>query len=102
MANKQTFAASIQEKKGRLYAVIQVKTANGTKPVWRTMGLGADSPKTVINKKFREVVTNFEEEYAELIESANRKESEIPIYEYMSEFVERRKPHLQYNTYNSY
>ena len=99
---KATFAASIQAKSGRLYAVIQVKTGKATKPVWRALGLDEDASKSTVNKRFREVVTNFEEEYAELLERVNRPDSEIPIYEYLKEFVERIKPNIQYNTYVSY
>lgn len=102
MATKPTFAASIQEKKGRLYAVIQVKTKIGTKPVWRTLELANDAPKTAVSKKFRQVVANFEEEYAELNEKLKMTGADIPVYDYLCEFIMRRKPHLQYNTYTSY
>ena len=83
--SKATFAASIQAKSGRLYAVIQVKTGKTTKPVWRALGLDEGTAKPTVNKRFREVVTNFEEEYEELLERANRPDSEIPIYEYLKE-----------------
>ena len=99
---KATFAASIQTKSGRLYAVIQVKTGKTTKPVWRALGLDEGTAKTTVNKRFREVVAEFEEEYAEMLEKSNRPNSEIPIYEYMHEFLERIKPNIQYNTYVSY
>lgn len=99
---KSKFAASIQTKSGRLYAVIQVKTGKTTKPVWRALGLDEGTSKSAVNKKFREVVTNFEEEYEELADMKNRPNSEIPIYTYMHEFVERIKPNVQYNTYESY
>ena len=33
-----TLAASVQAKKGRLYAVIQVRENGRTKPVWRALG----------------------------------------------------------------
>ena len=102
MATKPTFAASIQEKKGRLYAVIQVKMETGTKPVWRTLELANDAPKTAVSKKFRQVVANFEEEYAELNEKLKLTGADIPVYDYLCEFIMRRKPHLQYNTYTSY
>ena len=102
MATKPTFAASIQEKKGRLYAVIQVKMKTGTKPVWRTLELANDAPKTAVSKKFRQVVANFEEEYAELNEKLKMTGADIPVYDYLCEFIMRRKPHLQYNTYTSY
>ena len=35
MPAKPHFAASVQSKKGRLYAVMQVKKDGTTKPVWR-------------------------------------------------------------------
>lgn len=35
MDAKTTLVASVQAKKGRLYAVIQVKENGKTKPVWR-------------------------------------------------------------------
>ena len=99
---KAKFSASVQPKNGRLYAVIQVKKNNRTTPVWRTLGIDENATKTVVNKKFREVVTNFEEEYEKILERANRPNSEIPIYEYMREFLVRIKPNIQYNTYQSY
>ena len=99
---KAKFAASIQAKKGRLYAVIQVKTGKKTKPVWRSLGLDEGTSKSAVNKTFREAVSNFEEEYSESAGRANRPDSEIPIYEYMRGFVERIKPNIQYNTYTSY
>lgn len=37
MAAKPHFAASVQSKKGRLYAVMQVKKDGTTKPVWRAL-----------------------------------------------------------------
>lgn len=50
---KSKFAASIQAKSGRLYAVIQVKTGKTTKPVWRALGLDEGTSKSAVNKKFR-------------------------------------------------
>lgn len=56
MAAKPHFAASVQSKKGRLYAVMQVKKDGTTKPVWRALGLPEGANKTKVNKAFREVV----------------------------------------------
>ena len=39
MIGKNTLAASIQAKKGNLYAVIQVKEDGKRKYMWRTLGL---------------------------------------------------------------
>ena len=59
MAQKNLVAASLQAKKGRLYAVIQRKCPGGKfKSVWRALGLPEDIPKTKVNKAFREVVAN--------------------------------------------
>ena len=56
MAAKPHFAASVQSKKGRLYAVMQVKKDGTTKPVWRALGLSEGANKTKVNKAFRKVV----------------------------------------------
>lgn len=62
-----TLAASVQAKKGRLYAVIQVREDGRTKPVWRTLGLPDSANKSKVNKAYREVVQAFEQSYAEQI-----------------------------------
>lgn len=103
MAQKNLVAASLQAKKGRLYAVIQQKCPDGKfKSVWRALGLPEDTPKTKVNKAFREVVANYETETAEEIERANRPQNEIPVFEYMSVWLEKAAKDLQINTYNSY
>ena len=38
MGTQNTLAASVQPKKGRLYAVIQVKENGKSKAVWRSLG----------------------------------------------------------------
>ena len=65
-------AASVQSKNGRLYAVMQVKQNGKTKPVWRALGLSEDTPKSHVNKVFRTVVRKYEEEYAAMLERADR------------------------------
>ncbi len=59
MPAKPHFAASVQSKKGRLYAVMQVKKDGTTKPVWRALGLSEGANKTKVNKAFREVVAQY-------------------------------------------
>ena len=44
-----TLAASVQAKKGRLYAVIQVRENGKTKPVWHALGLPEGSNKSKVN-----------------------------------------------------
>ena len=51
--------------------------------VWRSLELPEGSPKTKINKAFRDVVGRYEEECAEEIERNSRPISQLPIYDYM-------------------
>ena len=64
MSTKNRIAASVQAKKGRLYAVMHVKENGKDKTVWRALGLPEGTNKSKVNKAFREVVSSFEEEYA--------------------------------------
>ena len=102
MAAKPHFAASVQSKKGRLYAVMQVKKDGTTKPVWRALGLSEGANKTKVNKAFREVVAQYEQEYWENLEREGRPPSDIPVYRYLVEFLKRVEPELQKNTIVSY
>ncbi|MDE6579199.1 MAG: site-specific integrase, partial [Ruminiclostridium sp.] len=83
MAVKNTLAASVQCKKGRLYAVIQIKENGKSKSVWRTLNLPEGSNKTKIQKAYREVVSNFEEEYAAMLARKDRSDADISIFEYV-------------------
>ena len=89
-------------KKGRLYAVIQTKENGKSKPVWRSLGLPDGSNKSKVNKAFREVVKQFEEEYAERLARGNRPPSDIPIFEYMCGYLKKIQQNLQKNTVESY
>ena len=103
MARKTNpLAASMQVKSGRLYAVMQVKQKGKTKPVWRTLGLPADAPKSQANKIFREVVRKYEEEYAAMIERDGRPDSDIPVFDYLCAYLKKAEPSLQKNTVQSY
>lgn len=102
MPAKPHFAASVQSKKGRLYAVMQVKKDGTTKPVWRALGLSEGANKTKVNKAFREVVAQYEQEYWENLEREGRPPSDIPVYRYLVEFLKRVEPELQKNTIVSY
>lgn len=103
MAQKNSMAASLQVKKGRLYAVIQHKGSDGKyKPVWRALGLPEDANRAKINKAYREVVSKYEIEAAEEAERMNRPKNEIPVFEYMTVWLEKASKSIQINTYNSY
>ena len=102
MAARPHFAASVQSKKERLYAVIQVKKDGTTKPVWRTLGLPEGANKTKVNKAFREVVARYEQEFWEEQERGGRPPADIPVYDYLVSYLKRVEPELQKNTIVSY
>ena len=102
MAAKPHFAASVQSKKGRLYAVMQVKKDGTTKPVWRALGLPEGANKTKVNKAFREVVARYEQEFWEEQERGGRPPADIPVYDYLVSYLKRVEPELQKNTVVSY
>lgn len=102
MAAKPHFAASVQSKKGRLYAVMQVKKDGTTKPVWRALGLSEGANKTKVNKAFREVVAQYEQEFWQEQERGGRPPADIPVYDYLVSYLKRVEPELQKNTIVSY
>ena len=102
MAAKPHFAASVKSKKGRLYAVMQVKKDGTTKPVWRALGLSEGANKTKVNKAFREVVAQYEQEFWEEQERGGRPPADIPVYDYLVSYLKRVEPELQKNTIVSY
>lgn len=102
MPGKPHFAASVQSKKGRLYAVMQVKKEGTTKPVWRALGLPEGANKTKVNKAFREVVAQYEQEFWEEQEREGRPPADIPVYDYLVSYLKRVEPELQKNTVVSY
>ena len=99
---KNSFAASVHSKNGRLYAVIQVKENGRHKAVWRTLGLPEGASKVKIQKALREVVGKFEDEYEETVGKGNRPLCETPVFDYMCLFLKKAEPNLQINTYRSY
>ena len=102
MPAKPHFAASVQSKKGRLYAVMQVKKDGTTKPVWRALGLPEGANKTKVNKAFREVVAQYEQEFWEEQERGGRPPADISVYDYLVSYLKRVEPELQKNTIVSY
>ena len=102
MGTQNTLAASVQPKKGRLYAVIQVKENGKAKAVWRSLGLPEGTGKSKVNKAFREVVKKFENEYAEGLARNGRPCSDIPVFEYMCAYLKKVEPSLQKSTFQSY
>ena len=102
MDAKTTLAASVQAKKGRLYAVIQVKVNGKTKPVWRALGLPEGTNKSKVNKAYREVVKAFENDYAEQLARNTKPASDIPIFDYMCAHYRKVEKNIQKSTAESY
>lgn len=102
MIGKNTLAASIQAKKGNLYAVIQVKEDGKRKYMWRTLGLPEGASKAKANKAFRQVVNKFEKDYAEEIKNKLKPASDIPIFDYMCIHYNKILKNIQKSTAQSY
>ncbi|WP_066538373.1 phage integrase SAM-like domain-containing protein [Acutalibacter muris] len=102
MTDKNLFAASVQSKKGRLYAVIQVKEDGKTKPVWRALGLPEGTGKSKVQKAYREVVSKFEIEYAERLVRRGNPAAGLSVFDYLCAYLNRAKSSIQINTYESY
>ena len=102
MTDKNSFAASVQSKKGRLYAVIQVKEDGKTKPVWRALGLPEGTGKSKVQKAYREVVSKFESEYAESLVRRGNPAAGLSVFDYLCAYLNRAKSSIQINTYESY
>ena len=102
MAKKQTLAASMQAKSGRLYAVINIREDGKSKAVWRAMGLPDSVGKATANKAFRETVARFEDEYNERLLRGDRPDADIPIYTFLCAHLTRMEKTLQESTVRSY
>lgn len=99
---RTTLPASIQTKKGRLYAVIQIKENGKSKSVWRTLNLPEGANQSKVKRAYREVVSKYEAEYMENLARGDRPAADIPIFEYMCTFLKKAEPSIQINTYRSY
>lgn len=102
MSTKNRIAASVQAKKGRLYAVMHVKENGKDKTVWRALGLPEGTNKSKVNKAFREVVSSFEEKYAQKLARQGKPASDIPVYDYMCEYLKKAEQNIQKSTAQSY
>ena len=102
MTDRNSFAASVQAKKGRLYAVIQVNEDGKTKPVWRALGLPEGTGKSKVQKAYREVVSKFEDEYAESLVRRGNPAAGLSVFDYLCAYLNKAKSSIQINTYESY
>lgn len=99
---KPSLAASIQVKNGRLYAAIQIKKNGKTQPVWRALGLPEGAPQSKVQKVFRQVVSNYEEEYAKKLAREGRPPADMSVYDYLCTYLEKTEKSIQKNTVRSY
>ena len=95
--------SSVQPKNGKLHAVITY-TLPGMKTQykWRALGLPEGARKTDITKRQREVVNQFEVELSEMAVKLERPDSDIPVYEYLCDWLKRQSLSVQYSTAESY
>lgn len=93
---------SVQEKRGRLYAVINWKDENGKRhPTWRALGLDSNAGSRKANAALREALNEFEDEL-ERKEQETPKQGETPFYPFMVDWLAKKKPQIQHATYESY
>ncbi len=106
----QHMTASVQTKKGRLYAVIVHCKDGKRKYVWRSLDLPEGAPKSKVAKSFKEVVDSYERQHTDvqisepdsLTPTVLNKEADIPIYDFMDGWLEKCKLNYQINTYLGY
>ncbi len=103
MEKQKRVTSSVQAKYGRLYAVIwcQDEKTGKQKPVWRALGLDENTRTAIVNKRLREVTNAFEEEINARTDQEVT-DGDLPLYDYMVEWLERVKNSIQFNTYKSY
>ena len=82
--------------------MIQIKENGKPRSVWRALGLPDGTNKSKVNRAYREVVDQFETEYAEGLASKNHPSADIPVFEFMCAFLKKAQPNILLNTYKSY
>ena len=97
-----SITGSVQTKNGRLYAVISYKEDGQRKTAWRTLKLEEGAPRTRINKEYRRVVNEFEQELLGTTVRTSRTVADTPVYDYLCNWFEWKKPKIQINTQTSY
>ena len=88
---KSQLTYSVQEKKERLYAVIQYKLDGKRESKCRALGLPVGAQKSKITKASREVVNRFEAELAEEIERRKRPPGRHPGLQVYGLVAQRRQ-----------
>ena len=104
MNNDICLSGSIQEKRGKLYAVIGYKDpmTEMRKVKWIGLGLTPDAKQNVQNKALREAIAGFEEEYGKMLLGIKSPEQCV-FLDFLYNWLETvKKPTLQPVTYANY
>ena len=97
-------SGSVQEKNGFLHLVVGYKDplTQQRKMKWLAMELPKDAPKSVIEKRKRDMLTEFEEKYARLLDGYDDP-SKYPFIPFMHEWLDEVHRHkIQESTYLGY
>ena len=97
-------SGSVQEKNGFLHLVVGYKDplTQQRKMKWLAMDLEKDAPKSVIEKRKRDMLTEFEEKYARLLDGYDDP-SKYPFIPFMHEWLDEVHRHkIQESTYLGY
>ena len=97
-------SGSIQEKNGFLHLVIGYKDplTQQRKMKWIAMDLPEDAPRSVVEKRKRDLLTEFEEKYARLLDGYDDP-SKYPFIAFMHEWLDEVHRHkIQETTYLGY
>ena len=97
-------SGSVQEKNGFLHLVVGYKDplTQQRKMKWLAMELPKDAPKSAIEKRKRDMLTEFEEKYARLLDGYDDP-SKYPFIPFMHEWLDEVHRHkIQESTYLGY
>ena len=97
-------AGSIQEKNGFLHLVVGYKDpmTQKRKMKWISMDLPQDARKSVIEKRKRDMLAEFEEKYARMLDGYDDP-SNYPFIAFMNEWLDEFHRHkIQETTYLGY
>ena len=90
--NKTALNGSVQSKNGKLYAVIGYNdvVTQKRKMKWVSLGLDEDEKKSVINRALRNAISDFEDEYEQMLNGMHSPE-DYPFLAFMTEWLEKIK-----------
>ena len=90
--SRSVLSGSLQNKNGRLYAVIGYNDAvtQKRKMKWVSLGLDENEKKSVINRALRDAISDFEEEYEQQLNGMRNPEA-YPFLLFLTEWLENVK-----------